>query len=295
MQHCPARAAQRLAAAVLALCLVLALAVPHAHAAALQETHGIRMLDFSTSQILSIGNQTSGKCSWYALRYARTILDGKVSSGSGMWSNGAVWSAGGYYGYSGSLSECLQKLYTELSAGKPVIVHLKNTAVSGVKRHTNRTSSYEYHLTGSGWNEVNYPHIATSAAYGHWVCVVGIRADADPANLKESDFYALDPARVSANGTLAVTRLLDGTIWTDNSPLKTAGWINLERAKKLTLSRQLFCLYEPSQSRFARQLSRRASFISGDHSRSSSREAVLAKKCQKAPPSGELAKPTGFD
>ena len=93
MQHCPARAAQRLAAAVLALCLVLALAVPHAHAAALQETHGIRMLDFSTSQILSIGNQTSGKCSWYALRYARTILDGKVSSGSGMWSNGAVWSA----------------------------------------------------------------------------------------------------------------------------------------------------------------------------------------------------------
>ena len=109
MQHCPARAAQRLAAAVLALCLVLALAVPHAHAAALQETHGIRMLDFSTSQILSIGNQTSGKCSWYALRYARTILDGKVSSGSGMWSNGAVWSAGGYYGYSGSLSECLQE------------------------------------------------------------------------------------------------------------------------------------------------------------------------------------------
>ena len=98
MQHCPARAAQRLAAAVLALCLVLALAVPHAHAAALQETHGIRMLDFSTSQILSIGNQTSGKCSWYALRYARTILDGKVSSGSGMWSNGAVWSAGGYTG-----------------------------------------------------------------------------------------------------------------------------------------------------------------------------------------------------
>ncbi len=74
MQHCPARAAQRLAAAVLALCLVLALAVPHAHAAALQETHGIRMLDFSTSQILSIGNQTSGQCSWYALRYARTIL-----------------------------------------------------------------------------------------------------------------------------------------------------------------------------------------------------------------------------
>ena len=223
MQHCPARAAQRLAAAVLALVLVLALAAPRAHAAALQETHGIRLLSFDKSQLLSIGNQTSGKCSWYALRYARTILDGKTSSGSGMWSNGAVWSAGGYYGYSGSLAECLQKLYTELLAGHPVIVHLKNTTVSGVSKHTNRTSTYEYHLTGSGWNQVNYPHIATSDTYGHWVCVVGISPTADPANLKESDFYALDPARISVNGTLALTRLLDGTIWTANSPLKIAG------------------------------------------------------------------------
>ena len=223
MQHCPARAAQRLAAAVLALCLVLALAVPHAHAAALQETHGIRMLDFSTSQILSIGNQTSGKCSWYALRYARTILDGRVCSGSGMWSNGAVWSAGGYTGYSGDLSACLHTISNELSAGRPVIVHLKNTTVSGVNKHANRTSTYEYHLSGSGWTQVNYPHIATSDTYGHWVCVVGISPTADPDHLKESDFYALDPARVSANGTLALTRLLDGTIWTANSPLKIAG------------------------------------------------------------------------
>ena len=46
---------------------------------------------------------------------------------------------------------------------------------------------------------------------------------ADPQNLKESDFYALDPARVTANGRLAVTRLLDNTLWTENSPLKIAG------------------------------------------------------------------------
>ena len=221
MQHCPARAARQLAAAALALVLLRALAAPRAHAA-LQEKHGIRLLTFDHSQILSIGNQTSGKCSLYALRYARTILDGKVCSGSGMWSNGAVWSAAGYTGYSGTRAECLKKLYSELSAGRPVIVHLKNTAVSGVKRHTNRTSTYEYHLTSSGWNEVNYPHIATSSTYGHWVCVVGISPTADPENLRESDFYALDPARVSVNGTLAVTKLLDGTIWTDNSPLKVA-------------------------------------------------------------------------
>ena len=167
MQHCPARAAQRLAAALVALCLLLAMAIPHAHAAALQETNGIDLLSFNASQILSIGNQTSGKCSWYALRYARTILDGKTSSGSGMWSNGAVWSAGGYTGYLSSLSECLQKLYSELSAGRPVIVHLQNTTVSGVSKHVNRTSSYEYHLTSSGWQQVSYPHIATSATYGH--------------------------------------------------------------------------------------------------------------------------------
>ena len=37
----------------------------------------------------------------------------------------------------------------------------------------------------------------------------GISSTADPENLTESDFYALDPARVTANGRLAVTRLLD--------------------------------------------------------------------------------------
>lgn len=116
-----------------------------------------------------------------------------------------------------------EKLYNELAAGRPVIVHLKNTTVSGVKRHANRTSTYEYHLTSSGWDAVNYPHIATSSTYGHWVCVAGISSTADPENLTESDFYALDPARVTANGRLAVTRLLDDTLWVENSPLKVLG------------------------------------------------------------------------
>ena len=42
MQHCPARAAQRLAAAVLALVLLLCAFLPHAHAAELKEKNGIR-------------------------------------------------------------------------------------------------------------------------------------------------------------------------------------------------------------------------------------------------------------
>ena len=222
MQHGSLRAPVRVFVAAILLCLIF-LAAPKATAAQLQNVNGITLLSFDSQQIVSIGNQTSGRCSWYALRYARTILDGKVCSGSGMWSNGAVWSAAGYTGYSGTRAECLKKLYSELSAGHPVIVHLKNTTVSGVKRHTNRTSTYEYHLTSSGWSEVNYPHIATSSTYGHWVCVAGISPTADPENLTESDFYALDPARVTANGRLAVTRLLDHTLWVENSPLKVLG------------------------------------------------------------------------
>ena len=203
---------------VLSLCLTC---LPRAFGASLENWYGIQVLSFDTSQILSIGNQAPGQCSLYALRYARTILDGATNSGAGMWSNGAVWSAGGYTGFSGDLSACLTKIYTELAAGHPVIVHLQNTTVSGVSKHTNRTSTEEYHLTGSGWDVVNYPHISTSSTYGHWVCVVGFDTAADPNNLQESDFFALDPARVSANGTLALTRLLNGTIWTENSPLKT--------------------------------------------------------------------------
>ena len=223
MQHCSARSVVRMAAAVFTLVLFLVCSAPRSHAAELKDNKGLSLLSLDSSQILSIGNQTSGRCSWYALRYARTILDGKICSGSGMWSNGAVWSAAGYSDYSGSLSDCLTKLYNELSAGRPVIVHLKNTTVSGVSKHTNRVTTYEYHLTSRGWNEVNYPHISTSSTYGHWVCVIGVSPAADPEHLKESDFYALDPARVNVNGVLAVTRLLDNTIWIDHSPLKIAG------------------------------------------------------------------------
>ena len=55
------------------------------------------------------------------------------------------------------------------------------------------------------------------------MCVVGYADGTDPEALKESDFFALDPARVNAGGTLALTRLLDGTVWTANSPLKVLG------------------------------------------------------------------------
>ena len=96
MQHGSLRAPVRVFMAAVLLCLSF-LAAPKAAAAQLQNVNGITLLSFDSQQIVSIGNQTSGRCSWYALRYARTILDGKPCSGSGMWSNGAVWSAAGYY------------------------------------------------------------------------------------------------------------------------------------------------------------------------------------------------------
>ncbi len=183
----------------------------------MQEASGIQLLNFDHSMIAGIGNQTAGRCSWFCLRYARTILDGAPCSGSGMWSNGAVWSAAGYRDYNGSLPDTLSKLYSELDAGRPVIVHLKNAPGQ------DRCTTYEYWESGSGWNKVNYPHKATSSKYGHWVLVVGVSADADPANLRESDFYALDPARVTDGSRICVTRLMDDTIWTGNSPLKITG------------------------------------------------------------------------
>ncbi|MBQ8648071.1 MAG: Ig-like domain-containing protein [Oscillospiraceae bacterium] len=188
-------------------------------------TGGIRLLPFNYEDILAIGNQAPGQCSLYAMRYARTITDGSICSGAGMWGSvGAIWSAGGFSAWNGGLTDCLDKLYSELNAGHPVIVHLQNTHVEGVSKHSDRTTTHEYHADGAGgWTQVNWPHISTSAVYGHWVCVVGYAADADPAALKESDFFALDPARVNAGGTLALTRLLDGTVWTANSPLKVLG------------------------------------------------------------------------
>ncbi|MBQ7859191.1 MAG: Ig-like domain-containing protein [Faecalibacterium sp.] len=185
-----------------------------------QLTDGLYLLPFDRQQILTIGNQATGQCSLYAMRYARTVADGEICSGKGMWSNGALWWKGGFSDWSADRAGCLTKLYDELNAGRPVIVHLQNVAVEGVKKHSNRLSTSEYHAAADGWTEVDYPHITTSAYYGHWVCIVGSAQDADPTNLVESDFFALDPARVSADGTFALTRPLDGTLWVENSPLK---------------------------------------------------------------------------
>ena len=75
MQHGSLRAPVRVFVAAVLLCLSF-LAAPKAAAAQLQDVNGITLLSFDSQQIVSIGNQTSGRCSWYALRYARTILTG---------------------------------------------------------------------------------------------------------------------------------------------------------------------------------------------------------------------------
>ncbi len=183
----------------------------------MKEVSGIHLLNFDHSMIAGIGNQTPGRCSLFCLRYARTILDGTPCSGSGMWSNGANWSAGGYRNFSGDRDTCLNKLYSELGAGRPVIVHLQNAPGENI------CTTYEYWENGSGWKKTRYPHRATSSQYGHWVLVAGVSADADPSNLRESDFFALDPAHVTDGSRICVTRLMDNTMWVDNSPLKVTG------------------------------------------------------------------------
>ena len=69
MHHGSLRAPVRVFMAAVLLCLSF-LTAPKAAAAQLQNVNGITLLSFDSQQIVSIGNQTSGRCSWYALRYA---------------------------------------------------------------------------------------------------------------------------------------------------------------------------------------------------------------------------------
>ena len=76
MQHGSLRAPVLVFVAAVLLCLTF-LAAPKAAAAQLQDVNGITLLSFASQQIVSLGNQPSGRSSWYALRNARSILDGE--------------------------------------------------------------------------------------------------------------------------------------------------------------------------------------------------------------------------
>ena len=62
MQHGSLRAPVRVFMAAVLLCLTF-LAAPKAAAAQLQDVNGNTLLSFDSQQIVSIGNQTSGRCS----------------------------------------------------------------------------------------------------------------------------------------------------------------------------------------------------------------------------------------
>lgn len=74
MQHGSLRAPVRVFMAAVLLCLSF-LAAPKAAAAQLQNVNGITLLSFDSQQIVSIGNQTSGRCSWYALLGQRDVVE----------------------------------------------------------------------------------------------------------------------------------------------------------------------------------------------------------------------------
>ena len=115
--------------------------------------------------------------------------------------------------------QALQRAERRPPGDRPLAEHHRQRGVQAYRTHLHRGIPSDQRRLGCG----ELSHISTSDTYGHWVCVVGFDPAADPEGLSESDFFALDPARVSANGTLALTRLLDGTLWTDNSPLKVLG------------------------------------------------------------------------
>ena len=87
------------------------------------------LLKINWSHIQTVGHQASGgqACACYSLAYCRTMLDGYVhyyseyNNGSNQYDAWTSWSTGSYAGYFPSdKGSAYLKIYSELSAGKPV-------------------------------------------------------------------------------------------------------------------------------------------------------------------------------
>ena len=135
------------------------------------------LLNVNWSLIDQVGRQTpySYSCSCFALAYARTLLDNTVhyfyeynQYGNTEYHVNAVWDWGAYASvWPATTNEALQKLYTELCMGKPVIVY----------------------VTGRG-------------SEGHYVTVIGFENVTSLDKLSESNFLIIDP--VYKDGHIAV-------------------------------------------------------------------------------------------
>ncbi len=125
---------------------------------------------FDKAMVQEVGSQGRGQCLAYSLAYCRTILDGYVHSGDEYWRNNQAYaSMADYQSFNSSDKQTvLKEIYNEINAGRPVCVHI----IAGIEYKKNC------------W--------ANSTA-GHWVAAVGYRDGANPDDLKDSDFYVIDP------------------------------------------------------------------------------------------------------
>lgn len=126
---------------------------------------------YNTSLISNVGKQGTNQCMAYTLAYCRTIIDGKVHSGSEYWKSGTggmpSW-ANYYHTGSNDKQSFLRMIVASINQGKPVGMWV--------------TKKYR---SNQAWN----------ASGNHWVAVIGYKSGADLANLKTSDFYIIDPGQ----------------------------------------------------------------------------------------------------
>ena len=166
MQHCPARAAQRLAAAVLALVLLLCAFLPRAHAAALK-----REKRHPAAQLRHQPHPFHWQPDLRQVQPVRAALRPHHSGRQGVLRQRDVVERGSVVG-SGLHrvlrhprrvpEKAVQRAFRRASGDRAPEKHHGERG----QRHTNRTSTYEYHLTSSGWSEVNYPTLPPAAPTG---------------------------------------------------------------------------------------------------------------------------------
>ena len=161
---------KRLLALLLAVAIIVTL-MPSLllHTEAAEYSQAILAINWGNIQ--SVGHQApkGQACACYGLAYCRTILDGKVhyyseySSGTNEYNAYCSWWLGQYNGFFPSdKSDAYRRIYSEISAGRPVVVKVK-----GVR------SSH------------------------HYVTIVGFENVASDASLSASNFLIIDPCASS--------------------------------------------------------------------------------------------------
>lgn len=124
---------------------------------------GTTYIHVKTSGAMSAGKQGPDQCLQYAMKYASKILSTQKKN------KGVSYTGSRRLG-STDLQRALYIMAKEIEKGRPTVIRINGRG--GVPRYTKNGIKY-------------YSR--------HYVTCVGVRADADLNNLKETDFYVLDP------------------------------------------------------------------------------------------------------